>query len=236
MKTKSMEIKELFLNLFFPRSCLFCQREGDFLCSDCSSLLEISEQNFCLCPEPIRLPETGKCRRCQKKSLNGLYFAANYQNFFCQNLIQKFKYTPFIKELARPLASLIISHFQLQGKSPEKDFFFIAIPQTKGKLRWRGFNQAEEIARELSNFWQISLILDCLIKIKETLPQVELSEKERRENPKGAFLVKDKEKIKNKKILLVDDVYTTGSTMEEAARALKTSGAKEVWGIVVARG
>ena len=76
---------------------------------------------------------------------------------------------------------------------------------------------------------------NCLVKIKETLPQINLSGKERQENIKGVFSIKNKELIKNKKVLLVDDVYTTGSTMEECARVLKVIGAKEVWGIAAAR-
>ena len=83
---------------------------------------------------------------------------------------------------------------------------------------------------------KIPLISDCLLKVKETFPQVELSGKEREENIKDAFLCQNREKIQGKRILLVDDVYTTGSTMEEGARVLKIAGAKEVWGVAVARG
>jgi len=67
------------------------------------------------------------------------------------------------------------------------------------------------------------------------LPQVELSEKERQKNIKNVFSLKNPVEIKEKKIFLVDDVYTTGATMEEAARVLKKAGAKEVWGVVIAR-
>jgi ComF family protein len=109
------------------------------------------------------------------------------------------------------------------------------VPLGKRRLKWRGFKQAEELAKELSSFLKIPLVSDCLIKIKETLPQVELSEKEREENIKGVFKIKNDEKILGKKILLVDDVYTTGSTMKECARILKRAGAKEIIGIVIAR-
>jgi len=112
----------------------------------------------------------------------------------------------------------------------------VPVPLEKRKLKWRGFNQAEEIAKELSNFWEIPFILDCLIKVKENPPQVDLSEEERMENIKGVFQAKDEKEIMGKKIFLVDDVYTTGATMEEAARVLRATGAKEVWGITVARG
>jgi len=115
------------------------------------------------------------------------------------------------------------------------DFLLVPVPLEKRKIRWRGFNQAEEIGKELSNFLKIPLLDDVLIKIKETLSQVELSGKEREENIKGVFVIKNKEKIEGEKILLVDDVYTTGATMKECARILKEAGAKEIIGIVVAR-
>jgi len=92
-----------------------------------------------------------------------------------------------------------------------------------------------EIGKEISKFLNIPLINDILFKIKETLPQVELSEKEREENIKGVFIIRNRKKISGKKILLVDDVYTTGSTMKECAQLLKKAGAKEVIGIVIAR-
>ena len=111
----------------------------------------------------------------------------------------------------------------------------IPVPLFKRKLKKRGFNQAEEIAKELSRVLKIPLISDNLIKTKETPPQVNLSEKEREENLKNAFFCKNPALIKQKKIFLIDDVYTTGSTMEECAKTLKQSGAKEIWGIVVAR-
>ena len=116
------------------------------------------------------------------------------------------------------------------------DFILIPVPLDKKRLKWRGFNQAEEVGKELYKFFNIPLISDCLIKIKQNLPQIELSGKQREENTKGVFSVKTKELINGKKIVLVDDIYTTGSTMEECAKVLKTVGAKEVLGIVVARG
>jgi ComF family protein len=115
------------------------------------------------------------------------------------------------------------------------DFILIPIPLEKKKLKWRGFNQSEEIGKKLAENLKIPIFSNVLFKIKETRPQVELSEKERRENIRGCFLVKNKDLIKNKKILLLDDVFTTGSTMEEAAKTLKEAGAKEIVGIVLAR-
>jgi len=229
-------IKNFLLDIFFPKICFGCGREGNYLCQDCQALLEISSFRYCLCRIPKRIFKKGKCSKCNSKKLDGLYFALDYKNFLVKELIRNFKYEPFIKELAKPLAFLIITYFQLlNNKQNFSDFVLLPIPLSKKRLRWRGFNQAEELTKKLSKFFKIPLISDCLIKIKNTPSQTELSEEERKENIKGVFSLRNQNQIFGKKILLVDDVYTTGSTLEEAARILKRAGAKEVWGVVVAR-
>ncbi len=213
--------------------------------------MEISEHQYCLCNKnPFRLPspphvsigkrnKAGKCKRCYSKKLFGLYFALSYQEkSLTKKLIHQFKYPPYIKELAKPLSSLMVEHFFLLNKNPQQicqGGVLIPVPLAKRKLKKRGFNQAEEIAKELSKVLKIPLISGNLIKTKETSPQINLSEKERKKNLKNAFFCKSPAVIKQKKIFLIDDVYTTGSTMEEATRVLKRAGAKEIWGIVVAR-
>jgi ComF family protein len=244
-----IKIKNLILDIFFPKFCFNCEKEGDYLCQDCQELLEIS----------------GFHRNYSTQNLDDLYFAVDYKNPLIKKLIQRFKYEPFVKKLAKSLSYLIITHFQLMDNKPnflpqpepqrrvEKnehvlrealdprtsngaDFILIPVPLDKKRLRWRGFNQAEELSKELDGFFRVPLILNCLIKIKETFPQIKLSDKERKENVRGVFLIKDRELIKNKNILLVDDVYTTGATMEECAIVLKKAGAKDIIGVVVARG
>ena len=228
------EAKNFILNLFYPKYCFLCKRKGSYLCQDCKSTLEISACH----------------QKYSTENLNDLYFTIDYQNPLVKNLIEHFKYEPFIKELADALSSLIITHFQLLDNKPNffnpvqlpselygAGFILIPVPLEKRKLKWRGFNQAEEIGKELAKFFKTPLMNGILMKIKTTLPQVELFGEERKENIKGAFLVgKDENLIKGKKILLVDDVYTTGATMEECARVLKIAGAKEIIGIVIARG
>ena len=214
------KIGSFILDLFFPKICFGCQKEGEYLCQDCRAILGIS----------------GFHQKFQTENLADLYFALDYQNSLIKNLIQKFKYEPFIKELREPLSFLIIDHFQLMDNPPSfADFLLVPVPLEKKKLKWRGFNQAQEIGRNLSKFFNIPLLNDILIKIKETLPQAELSEKERKENIKGVFMIRNQKKVLCKKILLVDDVYTTGATMEECARVLRKAGAKEIIGLVIAR-
>jgi ComF family protein len=215
------ESKKFLLDLFFPKTCISCQKEGDYLCPDCFAILEVSS---------IHTPY-------KTQYLDDLYFPLPYQNPILKKLIQAFKYPPFVKELSHTLSSLIIAHLQLIEKSPKtfKDFLILPIPQSKKRLKWRGFNQAEELAKELALFLKVEILDEVIEKIKETESQVNLTEKERKENLKGAFFLKKPELIKNRKIILVDDVYTTGATMEEVAKILKENGAKEVIGIVIAR-
>jgi len=216
-----MDFKDLILDVIFPPCCLICQREGSYLCQDCKSVLEISSSHKKYCG----------------KNISDLYFALPYQNSLIKDLIKKFKYEPFVKELGKSLSSLIIEHFNLLDNKPNfTGFVLVPVPLEKRKLKWRGFNQAEEIAKELACFLKITLISDALIKTKETLDQVNLSDQERKENIKDAFSCQSPEKIKGRKVLLVDDIFTTGSTMEEAASALKEAGAEKIIGVAVARG
>jgi competence protein ComFC len=229
-------VKKFFIDLFFPRNCFGCQREGSYLCQDCLATLDILENSFCLCQKPMLFPKPGKCKICRNKNLDGLYFAVSYKNPLIKKIIQSFKYDSLVKDLSTPLALLIITHFNLiQKEFDGKNCVLIPVPLYKKKLKSRGFNQSEEIAKEISENTKIPLVFDCLLRIKETLSQMELSREERLENIKSAFSINNAEKIKGKKILLVDDVYTTGSTMEECAKILKYAGAREVWGVAVAR-
>jgi competence protein ComFC len=246
--------KEFVLNLLFPKFCLGCKKEGTYLCDDCRTLLDISEYSYCLCEangKPKRLlinPSTneqiGKCPKCQDKRLSGLYFALPYkEKQLTKNLIYQFKYSPYLKDLAKTLASLIIEHFVISEKNTNdiwENSILIPVPLDNKKLKLRGYNQSEEIAKELSKILQVPMLSDILIKIKHTNPQMELSKLEREKNIQGAFAIRaggvsDTPPISGKKIFLVDDVYTTGSTMEECAKVLRKAGAKEVWGIALAR-
>lgn len=208
------------LDFFYPRVCFGCKKEGSYLCPDCKSTLDILEIH----------------QKYQTQYIEDLYFALPYRQSLIKNLIRKFKYSPFVKELSEPLSSLIIAHLQLLDNKPDfSNFVIIPLPLSKKRLRWRGFNQAEEIAKHLSKFLGIPLLSNALLKRKNTLPQVGLSLQQRRQNIKDVFFCKEPELIKGKNIILVDDLYTTGATLNEAAKTLKESGAKKIIGMVVAR-
>ncbi len=239
-------IKNFLLELFFPSFCLGCKKEGTYLCQDCKATLEISEYDYCLCSKnPLRLASlahgkpSGKCGSCKDKKLSGLYSALPYkEKTLTRKLIHQFKYEPYIKNLAKTLSAILVEHFVLAGKNTNDIWdngVLVPVPLDKKKLKNRGYNQAEELAKELSKVLKIPVAKENLAKIKETLPQMKLSAEKRKENLKSAFVVKNPAGVSGKKVFLVDDVYTTGSTMEECAYVLRTSGTKWVWGIVIAR-
>jgi len=237
-----LQIKSFIIETLFPSFCLGCQREGSLLCQDCKSTLDILHYNYCLCSKnPIRIIESqkGKCQRCQNKKLSGLYFALPYkEKFLTKKLIYQFKYPPRLKSLSKHLAQIIIEHLLITKNNTEKvwqNSIILPVPLEKYGLKYRGYNQSEELAKEFSKITKTPLILNNLIKIKETKSQTKLSAQERQENVRGVFSIKNPEVILNKKVFLIDDVYTTGSTMEECANVLRTFGAKSVWGIAIAR-
>lgn len=230
------QTKEFFLDLFFPSWCINCQREGEYLCEDCFSLIEVLSNQYCPFCRPPKVVFDGRtCLICKRnRNLDGLYSAAPYQNFIIKRLISQFKYEPYVKSLSKPLSLLIIKHFQMLDQEVDsREALIVPVPLTKKELKQRGFNQSEEIAKELSSFLRIPLASGYLLKVKE-FPN-ELSDEKTEKDVKGVFLEKNNEAIRGKKIFLVDDVFTAGLTMEECSRILKNSGAKEVWGVVVAR-
>lgn len=238
MKKDFSKIKNFFIDLLFPRFCLGCSKEESWLCQDCTSILEI--RNIANCPIcGRRIIDFRACQSCKNKNnLSGLFWALSYEDMLVQKLIRQFKYEPLIKELSKPLANIIISHLLLVevDKKFLQDFVLIPLPLHTKRKKWRGFDQAEELCKEIGDYFKIPVLNNALIRQRETALQAELGKEDRKINIKNAFMLKKQNLIFGKKIFLVDDVYTTGSTMNEAAKILKQNGVKEIWGLVIARG
>jgi ComF family protein len=153
-----------------------------------------------------------------------------------RDLLHVFKYQ-HVKSAA-PLLARYIEH-SVGGLSLADSLLVIPVPLWKGKRRTRGFNQAEEIARNFvrSRRAATSIQLDAtsLVRRRETMSQTGLTRHQRRANLRGAFAVVQPERIRERTILLIDDVMTTGATGGECARVLRRSGAKEVYVATVAR-
>lgn len=239
MRNIFTKINEFLTDILFPRFCLGCQREGTWLCQDCISVLEIRDVASCLvCLR--RVIDFRICPSCKNKiNLSGLFWALSYEKPIVEKIIQQYKYEPLIRELAQPLANIIISHLLLVEADKNNfidDFVLVPLPLHTKRKKWRGFDQAQEISKEIGNYFNIPILDNVLIRQKETPPQAELDKEEREKNIKNAFSCQNKNLISGKRVFLVDDVYTTGATMNEAAKILKKSGAKEIWGLVIARG
>lgn len=239
-------LKNLLLDILYPKFCVNCKKEGFYLCEDCLSLIEILEFGYCPFCFPPKINSNGKtCPICAKKHyLDGLYFACSYENPIIKKLIHEFKYSPFVKDYSELLAFFIISHLANLKKNYAdfSGFIVIPVPLFAKKQKARGYNQAEEIAKNVSEILKLQLISNILVKTKPTISQTELEKNQRIENIKNSFSISKNwessspNSLAEKKILLVDDVVTTGATMDECARVLKQVGAKEVWGMAVARG
>ncbi len=111
----------------------------------------------------------------------------------------------------------------------------ICVPLHPRRLRERGYNQSALLARDMAGYVNLPVIEDCLVRVKQAKPQVRAADvEERRKNVADAFLCRD-ERVKGKQIILVDDVCTSGATLESCAAALKNKGARSVWGLTLAR-
>ncbi|MDP2820698.1 MAG: ComF family protein [bacterium] len=218
-------LKENIFRFLFPPKCLVCGKHNNFLCYDCYSLIPL-ENRFQL---NKNLPKT------ELKSLDKIYWATGYKNFIVKKIIQNYKYSPFSKKLSAILSKMLFDFVALNELDFKEIDFLVPVPSSARRKRWRGFDHIEEICRDFSEQINLPLLTKNLVKIRDSEPQMNLSGAKRKENIQGAFFCQDQKKIQGKNILLVDDVFTTGATLEESAKTLKNFGAKKVYGLVIAR-
>jgi ComF family protein len=222
----------MLFNLLFPRRCLGCGQEGNYFCQECLLALRLRKPLVCpVCQKPVIEGRTHS--RCSTKySLDGLISVFAYQGIIRQ-AIGKLKYR-FVTDLAKELIDLTTKHLAIPFKS-QTPITLIPIPLHSRRQRWRGFNQAELLGKLLAKELGWNIRTDILVRSRHTKPQVELKGKKRKTNIKGVFQLKTGFEKPKSKIVLFDDVWTTGSTLKEAGRILKRAGVKEVWGLTLAR-
>jgi len=155
--------------------------------------------------------------------------------------IYRFKYS-FIQKLAWPLAKILARKLFVLGTFPFEEFVFTAVPLHQKRHQWRGFNQAERLGVKLKKLFrqnnlEIQFIPDLLVRRKYLKPQMKIhSTEERRQNIVDCFALNPVyARCVPPKIIIIDDIITTGATLNECAKVLKAHGAQFVWGLVLAR-
>lgn len=222
------------LDLVFPVSCLVCGQENTFLCNSCRAKLPRLNQQQCLVcqtPSPFGKTHAG-C--VTKNNVDGAIAGLTYKDPNVQKIIEVFKYN-FVSDLSIPLSDFMIEAINNQGLSEYfQDFTVVPIPLHIRRFNWRGFNQAQLLADTLANSLNLRMDEKLVHRQKFTQPQTKLTAAQRKKNMDNAFsLIGD---VINKKLLLVDDVVTSGSTANELAKIFKRAGAAEVWLATVAHG
>jgi ComF family protein len=235
-------LKNIILDSLFPVFCLSCQKEGFWLCEKCLAETKILDFQVCPACEEV-ITDKGFlcyfCRETRKSRLDGLIAAVSYDDPVARKMVHNFKYR-FIGDISESLAELIFR--ALVRNDIALPDFVVPVPLHPKRLRWRGFNQslllAQHISKEISPMMEID-ILDILQRKYYNAPQMNVKNyRERLENVKNIFGLKSDinfDLVKNKNILLIDDIATTGATLEECAKVLKLAGAKKVFAAVVAR-
>jgi competence protein ComFC len=204
--------KESILEIILPRFCLGCGKEGRYICEDCELFLSEVENN---------IPFLTSCWEYEgiiKKAINKIKFAGAHH--LVNELVEKAS-----KKISLDLPEGICLTY---------------VPMFKKEEKARGFNLASLIAFQLVNVFNLDKrksvkIMPLLEKIKDNRKQIGLKLEERIKNVKGVFRFSPKIKDIPEKVLLVDDIYTTGATMKECIKVLKKSGVKDVWGFTLAR-
>lgn len=202
----------------FPEKCFGCRKYQELLCRKCIAAL----------------PESSVSRL---KFVSMLFSASQYGNPVLRTAIKTLKY-----RYGRKIA-YILGDFVADGLKTKKNIILkeqpivIPIPMSKNRLRKRGFNHAEDIAKTVAEKCALKFGPDLLCKVKNTYPQAERqSHRERLENIRDSFALNPNFDARGKNILLIDDVATSGATLDEAARVLKNAGADKIYAAVVAQG
>lgn len=218
-------------DLIFPKNCLGCKSPGKYLCYTCLSSAARPKLRCVYCQKEALNGETHlKCER--GLGLDGVFSFWGYAGIIRKAIgALKFKYA---KEVASELVENIFNQKDnLWIFDSQK--VIISVPISKARQNARGFNQSEILSQKLARKFNLETIDNMVIKTKNTPPQTSLSGTARRENLTGAFIWNKKYKVtKPLSALIVDDVCTTGSTLKEVAKVLKSNGFGEAWGLTLA--
>jgi len=232
----------------YPPRCRACagrilERDGACFCADCWKVIQLVAHPLCrLCgrPFPDASGDDHTCGVCIERPPRfaaarawACYPREEQENHPLRTVVQKFKYGCKVS-LGKPLGQLM-ARGCVEFLSGFHADVIVPVPLHGKRLRWRGFNQSLLLARQVSGLYGVPVDPFLLQRERETAAQTQLPEDERRRNVRGAFAIRPDKAVKDQTILLVDDVYTSGATVNECSRTLKSGGAKEVYVLTLAR-
>jgi len=224
-------LKEAALDLILPKRCLGCGKEGDYICPGCSLKLPRIIPPVCpLCGLP-RISRS-LCPSCTKHQyeIDGIRSPFRFEGLVRQAVYQ-FKYNN-LRDIASSLAELMAKYLD---KNQVPGEVLVPVPLHRKRLKQRGYNQSRLLAVELGKITGIPVVTDYIQRTRPTPPQTDTAGKYKRvENVSGAFaavVIRPEQQS----IILIDDVATSGATLNACATALKQAGARSVWGLTIAR-
>jgi ComF family protein len=226
-------LKRLALNLLFPRWCIGCGKEGDCICAACRSSLTAITPPVCpRCGRPLsNSPVSGECPGCSgwQTMIDGVRAPFLFDGTI-RDAIHQFKYRN-LRALGSELAGLMYHYLT---DNPVPGDVLVPVPLHEKRLRERGYNQSALLAHGLGSLSGVPVIENSLIRRKYASSQARSSNtKERHSNVAGAFVSRDG-RLQGKHVILIDDVSTSGATLNTCAEVLKSAGAAAVWGLVIA--
>ena len=225
------------VQLLFPRRCPVCDRivipRGEKMCLDCLKQLKILGSPWCMqCGKKLAAPGE-YCRDCGPGKHSYIRGRALYEYQSAAKSIYRFKYGGR-QEYAEFFGEQIVEYLGdfIRAARPEG---LVPIPLHPRRKARRGYNQAGLLAREIGARTGIPVYNDWLIRVKNTVPLKQLTPKERQNNLKKAFNIAQND-VKLKTVMIVDDIYTTGATVDEAAKILKQAGVERIYFVALACG
>ncbi|MFH1971736.1 MAG: ComF family protein [Patescibacteria group bacterium] len=222
------------LDLFYPKKCLECNKNGQYICEKCVKKVRPS---YFSCPYCNTSSYEGKTHpNCKKKQgLDQLISLWKYDGIV-RKAILVLKYR-FVFDISEELSNRIYERIIEKEIPLGKNIILTSVPLHKKRQFFRGFNQTEEIAKRLSDYLNWKYLPDILVRNKNTKFQTNLTKKEREKNIKNAFKFNNKYKLKdkNKEVIIFDDVWTTGSTIKEMTKVLKKKGIKTVIALTITK-
>lgn len=226
-------ISNAILDFIYPPYCVICKAPGTYFCDACQSKSDLITSPLCpRCGYP--LPDANQpCHECQLhplKSLDSIRSAAFFESGSLRDIIHKFKYND-LYILGKSLASMLATCYTINQMKAD---IIVPVPLHKSRLKERGYNQSAILAKELARRLQLPVEEKILVRFRKTQSQMSLNANDRQNNVANAFSCRN-DLLTAKSVLLIDDVCTTGATLDACATALKASGAKAVHGLTVAR-